>query len=402
MVYFYVSDESGDFLKDIEFICKTGSESFKIPFVFLKNSAEIIYDYSYGLPKNPVYTIENEVLAELNKLEFIPLSPKVFSTSYGENYIVASINDHYLIAGPSQFSFNVSSEELRLYFSELRIMDKIQLSYVTSLILFMLTGQMVHNESFIDEIPVLEIDKQTYQNVDIALIDQRHHGLFHLDHRFEKELLELVRHGKKFDVITYYDSIPKKGFGTLSQSQIRNCKNLFICMTTLLTRAAVEGGLHPEIAYTMSDVYIRHMEELTELKEVLTFQKQVVFDFADRVSKSNTQKYSTPVNICKKYIYSHIFDYITSEELGKMLSYNPVYLSQLFKKETGMSLHEYILHAKIEEAKKMLTSFELPLSEICSRLQFSDQSHFTKVFKKFTGVTPKKFKNDSSSKTEHA
>lgn len=147
----------------------------------------------------------------------------------------------------------------------------------------------------------------------------------------------------------------------------------------------------------MSDLYIQQVEGLIELKEITKFQNQAVFDFADRVAQSNTQKFSTPVDMCRNYIFSHVFDCVTSEDLGQLLNYNPVYLSQLLKKETGTPLHEYIVKAKIEEAKKMLSSFDLSLSEICAKLQFVEQSHFTKVFKIYTGVTPKKFKNDHSS-----
>jgi len=65
----------------------------------------------------------------------------------------------------------------------------------------------------------------------------------------------------------------------------------------------------------------------------------------------------------------------------------------LFKKEVGMSITEYILNQKVEEAKRLLTQTDYQISDIYTWLNFHDQSHFTKVFKKYTGTTPKKFKS---------
>ncbi|MNI69561.1 Arabinose operon regulatory protein [compost metagenome] len=71
----------------------------------------------------------------------------------------------------------------------------------------------------------------------------------------------------------------------------------------------------------------------------------------------------------------------------------PKYLSQLFKKEVGITLTEYIQQAKIEEVKNLITFTSYPLTKISNMLNFSDQSYFTKVFKKYVGVTPKKYKS---------
>ncbi|WP_227011817.1 helix-turn-helix transcriptional regulator [Paenibacillus lutimineralis] len=76
-----------------------------------------------------------------------------------------------------------------------------------------------------------------------------------------------------------------------------------------------------------------------------------------------------------------------------MAGVHPAYLSKLFKQETGMTVIEYIQRQKIEEAKKLLTLSDASPLRAASLLNFHDQSHFTKVFKKYTGVTPKQYKN---------
>ena len=73
---------------------------------------------------------------------------------------------------------------------------------------------------------------------------------------------------------------------------------------------------------------------------------------------------------------------------------NPSYLSTLFKKEVGMSISEYVQSAKVNEAKNLLSYTSHSMSDISSLLNFYDQSHFIRVFKKYTGVTSKQFKNE--------
>lgn len=60
----------------------------------------------------------------------------------------------------------------------------------------------------------------------------------------------------------------------------------------------------------------------------------------------------------------------------------------------GISLSEYIQKERVEEAKKILTLTTYSLVDICTWLNFNDQSYFTKVFKKFTSMTPKQYREE--------
>ncbi|GJM76584.1 hypothetical protein HMSSN036_88000 [Paenibacillus macerans] len=157
--------------------------------------------------------------------------------------------------------------------------------------------------------------------------------------------------------------------------------------------AAIEGGLYEELAFTLCNMQMQHIEELNEVKTVEAAAIQAMLDFADRVAQCRKNSVSTPVYVCKEYIYSHLFEEIRLQKLAELSGLNPEYLSQLFKKETGLTLTNYIQWERIEEAKKLLAHSGEPISTIGARLTFYDQSHFIKVFKKHAGVTPKQYRN---------
>ncbi len=67
--------------------------------------------------------------------------------------------------------------------------------------------------------------------------------------------------------------------------------------------------------------------------------------------------------------------------------------SRLFKQETGISVSDYIREKKIEKAQNLLKFCNYSLVEITNYLSFSSQSHFIQLFKDYTGMTPKKYRD---------
>ncbi|MBD2871088.1 helix-turn-helix domain-containing protein, partial [Paenibacillus arenilitoris] len=177
------------------------------------------------------------------------------------------------------------------------------------------------------------------------------------------------------------------------RSRLRNEKNMAICLVTLATRAAIDGGLNPETAYTASDLWIQHIEELKDADEVIKAGQQIMFDFADRVARQRLSRHSKPVVVCQNYIFNRIYEPIALGGLAQAAGVHPAYLSKLFKQEVGMTVTEYILRQKVEEAKKLLAFSDATPLRAANLLNFHDQSHFTKVFKKYAGETPKQYKD---------
>ena len=187
--------------------------------------------------------------------------------------------------------------------------------------------------------------------------------------------------------------------GTLAKDPLRNLKNLGIVLVTLASRAAIRGGLSPEISFSLSDSYIQQIEECKDLALVAPLAHKAEFQYAEMVheikekQKGILKKQKNPrINKCKDFIFSHLHDRITLEDLAVEADCNPNYLSQLFKECEGISISGYILQEKINRAKNLLIYSDYSYIEIATYLGFSSQSHLGTQLKKHTGYTLRQYR----------
>ena len=95
------------------------------------------------------------------------------------------------------------------------------------------------------------------------------------------------------------------------------------------------------------------------------------------------------------YIYVHIMDRITVDELAEAIGISPTYLSRIFKQETGISVSEYIRQRKIDMAKNLLRFSSYDFADIAAMLSYSSQSHFIQQFRTQVGMTPKAYRDQN-------
>ena len=97
----------------------------------------------------------------------------------------------------------------------------------------------------------------------------------------------------------------------------------------------------------------------------------------------------TYVNQIIQYIHTHLNEPLKRSEIAASVYLTPDYVTKIFKEEMGISLKDYILQEKINLAKDWLHTTDLPIEEIAGRCGFTNFSHFSQVYKKIRGVSPK-------------
>ncbi|MFC3803941.1 AraC family transcriptional regulator [Cohnella sp. GCM10012308] len=89
-----------------------------------------------------------------------------------------------------------------------------------------------------------------------------------------------------------------------------------------------------------------------------------------------------------RYIEAHYAEPITRESLADLFHYSVPYLSKQFRRETGDSVIDYLIHARIRKAVQLLEGSELSIQEVAASVGYRDVSYFNRIFKKTTGMTP--------------
>lgn len=191
----------------------------------------------------------------------------------------------------------------------------------------------------------------------------------------------------------------KEGLGILSSDDLRNLKYHFVITTAIIARRCIEGGLSLSEAYSMSDYFIKKADELRDIEKVSALHDEMALAYATRMRKLAADAiYSRPVTECIEYILEHLDTRIKMNDLCKHTGLSSAYISRLFKKETGVTVTDYVLQKKLETAKNMLDYSSYPVTWIASTLAFPSQSYFSKVFKTAYGISPGKYRRGGSPK----
>lgn len=107
----------------------------------------------------------------------------------------------------------------------------------------------------------------------------------------------------------------------------------------------------------------------------------------------NPEKLNIECVKIKNYIDSHYSENITLDILSNLSYVNKFHLVHLFTKQMGISPINYLINRRIEESKNLLTTTNYTIRDISTIVGFSNSSYFSQMFKKFTGYSPRMYKN---------
>lgn len=100
----------------------------------------------------------------------------------------------------------------------------------------------------------------------------------------------------------------------------------------------------------------------------------------------------------KRYLHAHMKEKITLADLAEGTFFSVAHCEGVFKRETGVSIVEYLLKERVRRAKRLLTEGALPLTDIAEEVGFPDYNYFSRTFKKRVGVSPKCYRDTHARK----
>lgn len=210
----------------------------------------------------------------------------------------------------------------------------------------------------------------------------------------EEHMLSCVEQGKVEEIKEMFKRPVEGRAGTMAPNALRQEKNLIVCTATLVSRAAIRGGLDPETAFSLSDDFIQKAELLHSLEDLARLNVQMLLDFTRRVEAAKCGgSGSKLIRSARRYLHAHMDENISTEDLSRALGMNRTYLCKRFLEETGQTLGHYMTAMKMEEAKRLLAVTKKSAAEIALYLGYSSQGYFGKVFKKQFGITPGEYRD---------
>lgn len=208
----------------------------------------------------------------------------------------------------------------------------------------------------------------------------------------ENELLKAVSQGLSHKAELLVGNPATSFLEQRVSDPLRNAKNYSIILNTLLRKAVENGAVHPLHIDRISSDFARKIELLDSPERSLQLQKEMIRKYCLLVKNHSMKGYSLLVQKIITKIDSDLTEDLSLNAMSELLNVNPSYLSNLFRKETGSTLTDYVNRKRVEHAILLLNSTSLQIQTIAQYCGVSDVNYFTKLFKKYVDKTPKEYR----------
>lgn len=218
----------------------------------------------------------------------------------------------------------------------------------------------------------------------LSLVEERY--------RWEDEMLAAVSAGNLEHALEAHYHFKQYKLLPRSGDPLRDRKNLLFTFNTLLRKSVQAGKVHPLHIDKLSTQFAVQIENTITLEELEALAPCMLRRYCLLVQNFSRRSHSRLIRSCMDTVDFHYSEDLSLASLARDNCVSSSYLSALFKKETGMTLTDYIHTTRIRQALLLLNSSSLSIGVIAARCGFPDSNYFTRTFKKYQGITPKAYR----------
>ena len=179
----------------------------------------------------------------------------------------------------------------------------------------------------------------------------------------------------------------------ITKDERKQMEYMAVSLVNTFMIAAIQGGVYPPEANWIADEALRRLLRVRETAAISAVIHDAALRLCEKVHVTKIEDTGNPhVERAKRFILTHLTQEIGTAQVAADVGVSPYHLSHLFKAYMGQTLHAYLTDQRINVAKRLLASDARSIPEIAVLLRFCDQSHFTCIFRKRVGVTPRQYR----------
>ena len=395
---------------DLEYLCRVIGNLAGIP-VRIYRDKELSFFYSVvDFPADPIAPYLDNVFTITEHIGY-------FTTPFFNYYGIVRTDRHTIVIGPSRrtpmtnhdlrklaFTCDLDFAQVEAFSAAMRSLVQMPLG---SLVQILCTMNYVLNgeKRSLEDVTIYDFEQVELETlIQNERFDKHYEKQIEYEPReahntltLEQSLMQMIEKGDVGALCEWLSHAPSVRGGVIANDALRQLKNTFIVTATLASRAAIKGGMEAEDALSLSDDYIRKCELMGGVDSIVNLQYHMVLDYTRRVERVRLGKNPSKLLMqVTNYVQHNLSRPVDVDDLAKTLFISRTHLASRFKQETGMTLTDFILGEKVEEAKRLLRYSDKSLTLIANYLGFSSQSHFTRIFKKYSGQTPREYRENNT------
>lgn len=326
---------------------------------------------------------------------------------YGLTFLCLYLNQKNIIFGPflinddyekdideliMHYKFiNEEAYMLENFYGNLKVLSEFQQNLIIKL--FQNANTLDFENIKIHNVQVKKIDNHSFYESHAFNFNNK---MIESNYEIEKSLLKIVRNGDVEAASSFDFHKTANQMLIYQNNSFTNMKTNLMIFDALCNREIIKCGVDLHIANKISNNIKFQINKISLSSELRNIAQKILFTYSKVVRDYTLPNNSSNIKKIILYIRKNLTEKISLEDIAKELYITKEHLSRLFKKEMGITISEYIIKIKIEEAKKMLISTDHNILDIAQLLNFANSSHFSNSFKKITGVSPTDYRKNPS------
>ncbi|HXG41840.1 MAG TPA: AraC family transcriptional regulator [Dehalococcoidia bacterium] len=204
----------------------------------------------------------------------------------------------------------------------------------------------------------------------------------------ERRILSAVLSGNRPGAMRYLDSFLRSVLS--GTGQLDHLRSYVLQLQIVLLRKCRQAGVDTEGQLCEVATYARAVLTASP-GDLRRMTQQLIDELLDMVVCLKSSNRLRTMEMACRYIRSNFHRNLPMQEVAGIVNMGYHYFSRLFARYTGMTYRDFLIEVRLQRAKELLSVSELNLEEIARQVGYSDASHFSRVFKSRTGMSPRRF-----------